>query len=932
MKNKYKLGLAVRLALTGGAAASLATLSPAVVAQEDEDPAEQPRVTVTGSRVLRSSVETPSPVTILTREDIDATGQVSISQVVRNIAANTFGSRKERSGSTAGSTAGVDLRGLGTARTLVLLDGRRMAAAPTLDAAAQNLNLIPFAAVERIEVLRDGASAIYGSDAIAGVVNIILRKDYEGVHATVQFSRPTQEGGDEDMASLIGGVSSAKGNITFGVDYSRKSRIFDRDRKFSSAGISSFGFPGSYLAGTLDMSPSGPPFPVGRFLGTFPDPRCPFINNPFPDTLAAENYLRNNTHDPFPNSVAVASGGGARCRFNYAALSMNEASIRRTSLFVDSNFEITEDTSFFARAITSYNETFGRYAPAPQIGGVPFAPSMAASNPNNPTQGTSIDLPDIDQNFNLLTTSTTYNGPWDLTLFYRNVPGGTRDSFTDDVMFDVVAGFEGLVDWFDGAEWEIAAQHSRIKTLKTSVGFASSRSLQAAIDDGSYDIFGVNGPTSSTVARSFLVDTSLDTETVFFGADAQLRFDYFDLPNGSISWALGFEYQDQEFMRNFDQTANDADVAGSPIGTDINAARTVFSTYGEALIPILSNLELDLALRYDKYNDFGDTTNPKVGVAYRPVESLLLRGTYGEGFRAPTFDDLYGPVFNTIFFARDTTACIAAGDTNGNGIPDVDEDPFTAFPPGHPCFGNNEFPGIGGGNPALGPEESESYTAGFIWSPTPDLSFGLDYYHIEIENESEFLPIQIMLDREAQGDPFFSSFVQRNAMNQITLIDGIIQNIAGRETDGVDFQLSYGFGFDRIGDFQLTGSATYILDYKGRLLFSDPFQRIPFENQTDLRSIVGLGWQRGNFTGQLNWHHIATVTDSLGNGTVFSAWNTFDIQFGWDTPWQGKLSLGARNVTNQDPPLDFQNFGPFPDETLYDVYGRVPYIRYEQDL
>ena len=177
-----------------------------------------------------------------------------------------------------------------------------------------------------------------------------------------------------------------------------------------------------------------------------------------------------------------------------------------------------------------------------------------------------------------------------------------------------------------------------------------------------------------------------------------------------------------------------------------------------------------------------------------------------------------------------------------------------------------------------------------------------------------------MLDREAQGDPFFSSFVQRDAMDEITLIDGTKQNVAGRETDGVDFQLSYGFGFDRIGDFQLTGSATYILDYKGRLLFSDPFQRIPFQNQTDLRSIVGLGWQRGNFTGQLNWHYIATVTDSLGDGTVFSAWNTFDIQLGWDTPWQGNLSLGARNVTNQDPPLDFQNFGPFPDETLYDVY------------
>ncbi len=228
-----------------------------------------------------------------------------MAEVLRTVSANTFGSRKERSGDTAGSTAGIDLRGLGEERTLVLLDGKRMAAAPTNDAAAQNLNLIPFVAVERIEILRDSASAIYGSDAIGGVVNIILRKDYEGLHAALQVGRPTQEGGDEEAASLFGGISSAKGNITFGLDYSRKSRIFDRDRKFSSAGTSAFGFPGSLFAYAPDMSPSGPPFSFDRAIGTFADPRCPFINNPFPDTDTAEEYLRNNTHDPFPNSVAV---------------------------------------------------------------------------------------------------------------------------------------------------------------------------------------------------------------------------------------------------------------------------------------------------------------------------------------------------------------------------------------------------------------------------------------------------------------------------------------------------------------------------------------------------------------------------------------------------------------------------------------------------
>ncbi len=849
--------------------------------------------------------------------------------MLRTVSANTFGSRKERSGDTAGSTAGIDLRGLGEERTLVLLDGKRMAAAPTNDAAAQNLNLIPFVAVERIEILRDSASAIYGSDAIGGVVNIILRKDYEGLHATLQVGRPTQEGGDEEAASLFGGISSAKGNISFGLDYSRKSRIFDRDRKFSSAGTSAFGFPGSLFAYAPDMSPSGPPFSFDRAIGTFADPRCPFINNPFPDTDTAEEYLRNNTHDPFPNSVAVQSFGGTICRFNYAGLSMNEASIRRQSVFINSSFKISDDTRFFARAISTLNETFGRYAPAPNVGGVPFFPTMGATNPNNPTTGLSAQLPDFDQNFNLLTTSTTYNGPFDLSIFYRNAPGGTRDGFKDDFMLDLLAGLEGTLDILNGAQWELAVQHSRNKTLSSNLGLASNTLLQDAINDGSFDIFGVNGPTSSTVARSFLVDSSLDTETVFVGADAQINFGYFELPSGPVSWAWGIQYQDFDFFRNFDSFANTNDIAGSPIGTDIEAARAVFSAYGEALVPILSNLEVDVALRYDKYNDFGDTTNPKVGVAYRPVPSLLLRGTYGEGFRAPTMDDLHNPRFNTIFFARDTTNCIAIGDSNGNGIPDVDEDPGD-FPAGHPCSDNTDYLGLEGGNPDLGPEESESWTAGFIWSPTADLTLGFDYYSIKLENETAALPIQFILDGEAAGDPFFSSSVQRDAMNQITLIDGTLRNVAVRQTEGVDFEMSYGFGFGKLGDFRFAASFSHVLNYEGKLQLTDPFTRILGLNQAETRGLSGLGWQRGNFSGQLNWHYISTVTD--GDSVVFSAWSTFDLQFGWDTPWNGTITAGARNITNEDPSLDLENFGPFHDETFYDVYGRVPYIRYEQDL
>ena len=216
---------AVRYALTAGVAASFVGAPAAVLAQDDV--AVQDKVTVTGSRIKRVDIEGPSPISVISREDIDATGDISVAEVLRGSSFNSFGSFKQRSGSSAQSQSAVSLRGLGSQRTLVLVDGRRITGAPSLGAgSATNLNTIPLAAVERIEVLREGASAVYGSDAIGGVVNVILRKDYEGMQLTYDIGRPTQTGGDEESYSIVGGISGAKGNVTFGFSAEQKDIIF----------------------------------------------------------------------------------------------------------------------------------------------------------------------------------------------------------------------------------------------------------------------------------------------------------------------------------------------------------------------------------------------------------------------------------------------------------------------------------------------------------------------------------------------------------------------------------------------------------------------------------------------------------------------------------------------------------------------------------
>jgi iron complex outermembrane receptor protein len=258
------------------------------------------------------------------------------------------------------------MRGLGQWYTLVLVNGRRMASAPTAGTAVQNLSMIPLAAVERIEVLRDGASAIYGSDALAGVINIILRKDYSGINMSYAIGRPSQSGGDEDSYSITGGISGARGNVTFGMDAQKQDIVYSRDRDFTSeGGLNWFGFPSSYWGYLLTDDPRNP---TGQFLsiGTFADPRCPAELGTDPD---------------FPWSVQVSNNwGGVECQYAYWGESAREAANDTKSFFVDANYEITDRTQFFTRGIFSYNEVSGRYAPSPVVG-----LEMSQDAPQNPT-------------------------------------------------------------------------------------------------------------------------------------------------------------------------------------------------------------------------------------------------------------------------------------------------------------------------------------------------------------------------------------------------------------------------------------------------------------------------------------------------------------------------------------------------------------------
>jgi iron complex outermembrane receptor protein len=254
--------IGVRVAVRAALAVAGVGVGTTGMAVAQDDVAVQQKVRVTGSRIKRVDVEGPQPLTIITREEIDRSGDLNVADVIRQTTYNTFGSQSQQSGSTSQTLNAVNLRGLGPDKTLVLVNGRGLAGAPTEQGTVQNLTLIPLAAVERIEVLRDGASAIYGTDAIAGVINIITRKDYEGMHLSADWGRPTQNGGDEDAYSITGGVSGARGNVTFAFDSQQRGLVYDADRDFSADGASGFGYPGTYFA---FLSTEDPRNPTGGF-------------------------------------------------------------------------------------------------------------------------------------------------------------------------------------------------------------------------------------------------------------------------------------------------------------------------------------------------------------------------------------------------------------------------------------------------------------------------------------------------------------------------------------------------------------------------------------------------------------------------------------------------------------------------------------------
>jgi outer membrane receptor for ferrienterochelin and colicin len=584
--------------------ASALLAAPCALAQQSAEADSMQQVVITGSRIARpSDFGNPSPVATIDASDIERSGYSNLQQLFEKIPANGFGAfstRGNNQDSTANGAASISLRGLGPDATLVLVNGRRVAISPFAENVTNNfidINSIPVSAIERVEVLKDGASAVYGSDAIAGVVNIILRKDFRGFEASASFGNTTESGYDERTASAMWGTGGDDSNVTLAFDYWKNSTLANAERgTLGSANQSALG-------GQDFRSSRGYP---GRFVVngvTTRDPACP-----------AGNIL------------------GQTCLYDFGPWNLLIPKAERTGIMLSGHQGLRAGVELFAELAVQHNTSIAQGAPTPLDESA--ALTIPVTHPNNPFPG----------------ATTLAIGR------YRTVDAGARqwDIETDNLRG--VLGLRGEVgaDW----SWELSAQRARSESEQSgdrSQGWVRTDFLQAEINAGRYNPFGgVQNPPSVIDA----ITTSLVRrgEARLEMYDAQVSGKLFDFGSDAVRLAAGAEYREERVS----DVPDDQFQRGLIFGTEaVSAAgaRDSWAAFVELSVPLHETLELSLAGRYDDYSDFGDTTNPKVAVRWSPLEQIALRASWGTGFRAPSLAQIgLGPSQESQFFV-DTFGC-----------------------------------------------------------------------------------------------------------------------------------------------------------------------------------------------------------------------------------------------------------------------------------
>jgi iron complex outermembrane recepter protein len=902
------------LAFGGGFLAAL----PAAAQQQLD------RVEITGSSIKRIDAESALPIQVLTREDIARTGATTVEQLLQTVSAITSSggfTASAVSGGTTGSISSISLHGLSSLRTLVLLNGRRIAPYGigfTGDSVSVDVNSIPLAAIERVEVLKDGASAVYGSDAIGGVVNFILRKTFTGAELEAYYGDTTRGGASMKRISGswgLGDMTKDRFNVMAVASFQKEEALFGRDRAFASAA--------NFAEGNDTTSGNTFPANVAAVDGSFgtvnpSNPTCP------------GPYATNKS--PF-----LSLNG---CRFDPSPLVQLVPAAERASVFVSGALALSNDVELYAEASYNRNKQNNIIQPVPLSDqfNIPLNHPLANVAPYNQftaLPSSTIILKSTSPFYpTALVTGITGGATPDLFVRYRSAVTGNRDITDISEAPRMVVGAKGL---FAGWDFDTSLLHSGSKvTEQVNNGFPSLSKILPLLNSGTVNFFGANTPAiddqlraTNFVGNAFVITSTLDS------AQLKMSREVAQVPAGALAVAGGVEARREKYQFDADPTIQTGDISGYG-GNFLNTSRSrkVGSVFGEVSVPIVKGLEAGAAVRFDKYQGVGNSTTPKVNLRWQASREVLMRGSVGRGFRAPSLQDLYLPQQTgvTVPGLSDPLRCPATND----GIKDC----------------STQFAVLISGTPTLVPEKSTNTTLGFVLEPASGLSVAIDWFKINLKNpiSNGIDPAIILTDAASLAK--YSSLVKRgpvdpafpNLPGPISQIDQSNINLGEFRITGVDFDAKLRLPANSLGKVTISFSGTHFIQYDTQNPDGSFTPTVNTVNSATggviprWKTYLSTNLTSGPWSATLayNWQNGYEDISSAFTGVNrrVAAYHSFDsqVQFTWLK--NTTLTVGINNLFDRDPPYSnaggqtsFQSgYDPqYADPRGRFIYGSVKY-------
>lgn len=875
-----------------GQAVALALISGTALAQTT---APRQKVEVTGSNIKRIQTEGALPLQIISREQIDRAGIFSAEELMTYISANANGldnlSSKtlivgatdvENRNSTGNSSA--NLRGLGAGNTLVLLNGRRVAL-HSMKSAAVDLNSIPFSAVDRVEILKDGASAIYGTDAIGGVINFILRKDYRGVEMSGQADVTQEGGGNRYKGSLLAGygdLSRDKFNVMGTIAFDRSEILKGSERSFSN---------GYQPERGLSPDTAGTPFATqtgaanSAIGATFTVPGSTTLYNRA-NLLSFQNRCAEGGPMMSQYESVLWGSPAARyaCAYDYTAVRAMLQPLDTMTFLVRGTMQLTPSIEGIAELVGGRTEAINEFEERQITTSTASGTFLPAYPVNGPYyQDLSQYIPGFNRNL-------------PIAYRWRCMDCGPRkiEHETDEWRF--LGGLQGA---FGNWDWKTAVTLGKSESEATLVGgYYYSAPFRDLLASGQLNPWLMPGQTQTPGALAALKAASatgaklVGGETTLTQVDGAISGEIWKLPAGPLSMAVGFDWRKETYEYIIHNS--DGNVIGDvPSDTaQPKVERKVSAIYTELNVPIVRGLETTLAVRYDKYSDFGDTTNPKVSASWRPVDQLMFRGSWGEAFHAPTFVQLYGLTIE--------------GPVPGN----IADPVLCPQNPGDPAFCAIRPNARTGGNATLQPETAKQWNLGLVFEPVPWINTTIDLWEVKRKDLVVRLTPQEVVANHTQ----FPEYIVRGANGEIEYIQAGLVNAAAENVRGLDVTARVDWqGF--YGKWRASIDGTYIDKYEARIFETQPYSQLAgaWTRRTIFprwKHVMALLYTTGPWSGTFIQRYVHSYDDEKPAGVVppgfnpeIEAYILYDVMFAYTGFKNLTIRGGIKNLLDTDPPF-----------------------------